>query len=494
MQEILVFPGDSGDDQGILNLLRSNELFAGCTEEQLPKIAAAGELQRLQDGEILLHDGGSTTHFHVLLEGELVVTKIIGGHEEVITRHAVPAPDELSQDGKPRCANYFTGEMSLLTDGINFATITAARSTTVLNFTKDEFLGLVSNYPHIVGVMLPVIAWRVRFAELRARSQTTIAALERLAAGLSHELNNPAAVVVRAASELEAVLDELVSKTSLWRGCAAESERRALAAVIDEICATPRAETAGDIGAFDELLEWAEAHGACNADTLADILAKIGLRKTSLEKLLNDIGSPILPVALNLICATLQSRELIVDLREAGERISSIVSATSVYTDLDRAPERLFSVTDGIDATLAVMSHKLTDVEVIRDYDQDIPRILGNAHEMNVVWTQLIDNALEAMKGKGRLTLRASYEAGRVIAEVTDTGVGIPEEFSDRIFEPFYTTKDVGKGPGLGLHMAHQIVTKSHGGSIAVNSVPGKTTVSVRLPVAGRPAVAAAPR
>jgi signal transduction histidine kinase len=314
--------------------------------------------------------------------------------------------------------------------------------------------------------------------------------VERLAAGLSHELNNPAAVVVRAACELEGVIDELVHNAFAWRSSAGEHERLALAAVIKSIGTVPHVETnAGSIETFDEILDWAEAHGVCKADVIADNLIQIGMTSESLESMLSGIGKPILPMALDLVCTTLEVRQLVGDLREAGARISSLVSATSIYADLDRAPERLFSVTDGIDATLAMIPQRLVGIQIVRDYAEDIPEILGNARELNEVWTNLIENALDAMMGSGTLTLHARHEAGCVEVEVTDTGPGILEESVEHIFEPFYTTKDVGKGTGLGLHMCHRIVTRSHGGSMAVRSVPGKTTFLVRLPVAGRSGV-----
>ncbi len=399
----------------------------------------------------------------------------------------VPAPGEPVGDGKPRSANYFTGEMPLLTDGINIATITVAGHATILSFTKSTFLELIARYPQIVSVMLPVIAWRARYSELQARSQATIAALERLSAGLSHELNNPAAVVVRAAAELERIIDELGHNTFAWCLTAAEPERIALAAAINEIRAISHVRAhSGDVGAFDEILEWVESRGARKADIIADDLAEIGVTAATLESMLSGIESSTLPVALDLLGATIQAQALVGDLKDAGARISSLVSATSTYTNLDRAPEQFCNVTDGIDATLAVIRHKLAGIEVVRDYAEDIPAIACNVRELNEVWMNLIENALDAMTGSGTLTLRVRHEAGCVMVEIADTGIGIAEESVDRIFEPFYTTKDVGKASGLGLHISYRIVTRSHGGSIAARSVPGETIISVRLPVAGR--------
>ncbi|MGH3167367.1 MAG: ATP-binding protein [Trebonia sp.] len=468
--------------------LRDNPLFSGLGDDQLSWAAATGALRDLGNGDVLIRDGEPTTHFYALLDGELVITKMIDGHEEVLTRHRAPAPDEPFRGGKPRAANYFTGEMQLLTDCVNVATITAGEHATVLAFTKDQFFELIARCPKIASVMLPVLAWRVHSQEVQARSQATIAALGTLAAGLAHELNNPASAITRAAGEVDAAARRLTSTASEWCAASDEDERRALSAAAAAIEATPRRgpAAAGLLAEDDDVFEWAAARGARDAARLADALTDLAITAPSLESLLSGIAAPRLAAALDHLSATLEVRDLCRDLREAGSRISALVASARTYANLDRATEQVFDVLEGIEATLAVLRHKMSGVTIVREYTDGLPRITGNPSELNEVWTNLIDNAIDAMDGQGTLTLFACHDAGCVTVKITDTGGGIPPEILPRVFEPFYTTKDVGSGTGLGLHLSHRIVTKSHGGSITARPRPGGTTMVVRLPAGDR--------
>jgi signal transduction histidine kinase len=479
-------PGRAEPAGDLRQELRGNALFAGLTEDQLGLVASCGQVRDLAEGDILITDGSTATHFYALLAGELVVTKIIDGHEEVLTRHVVPAPPRAEADDKPMAANYFTGEMPLLTDKVNVATIVAGHHATVISFPRDDFFTLLAQCPAISAVMLPVLAWRVRSSEMQARKQATIAALGTLAAGLAHELNNPASAITRAAAGVEPALHQLTETAYAWGEGATPSERDALSSLLRTLDKAPRHEGFGSsMGAAEDIFDWACGAGASDAARLSDSLAERGATTESLRPVLNRIGASSLPVALDHLDALLEVRDLAEDMRNAGTRISALVSATRGYSNLDRAPVSVFDVTTGIEATLAVLRHKLASVRVIREYADGVPPVSGNPSELNQVWTNLIDNAVDSMDGSGTITLRVSHEAGCVAVEVADTGSGIPPEVLPRIFEPFYTTKDVGKGTGLGLHLSHRIVTKSYGGSIAAHSVPGETRFLVRLPAAG---------
>jgi signal transduction histidine kinase len=208
---------------------------------------------------------------------------------------------------------------------------------------------------------------------------------------------------------------------------------------------------------------------------------------------LEGVGEAALPAALDHLAALLETRALTAELRAAGPRISQLVSATRDYANLDRAPEQRFSVTAGLENTLVVLRSKLAGIRVERAYDPDLPELTGYPSELNQVWTNLVDNAAEAMEGSGVLTLRVRTEGVCMVVEVTDSGRGIPEDVLPRIFEPFYTTKDVGKGTGLGLHLSYRIVTQRHHGSITARSRPGETRMTVRLPLAGADPSCAAP-
>jgi signal transduction histidine kinase len=472
--------------------LRDHELFGRLTEDQLDWVAASCELRELGDGDVLLREGEQASRFYALLDGELVVSKVMDGRDQVLTRHVVPAPADPAPDGKLRAANYFTNEMPLLTDEISVATLTVSRHAIVLAFGKAAFFELITRCPHIASVILPVLAWRVKSSELRARNQATIAALGTLAAGLAHELNNPASAVVRAAGELSDAVGRFTDTACDWGARATPRERDLLNAARAEFGRSAHRAGCGT-AADDEdaIFQWALKRGAGDPAGLSGALADLGVTAAAVESRLSGLSAASLPAALDHLGAVLELAELAADLRTAAASISALVSATLGYANTDRAPERVFVITEGIDATLAVLRHKLANIRVVRAYEQGLPRIMGNPSELNQVWTSLIDNAVDAMDGTGTLTVRVNREIDCVRIELADTGCGIPAAAQHRVFEPFYTTKSVGQGAGLGLHLSHRIVTRSHGGSIGVTSVPGHTRFLVRLPIDGRAAAAA---
>lgn len=236
--------------------------------------------------------------------------------------------------------------------------------------------------------------------------------------------------------------------------------------------------------AEEEIADWAADAGAEHPGLLGSGAADLGLDPDWLPARLEEVGDTALPAALDHLAALLEARSLAAELRAAGPRISQLVAATRDYANLDRAPEQRFAVTDGLENTLVVLRSKLAGITIVRAYDPDLPDLTGYPGELNQVWTNLVDNAAEAMEGAGVLTLRARAEGVCMVVEITDTGRGIPEDVLPRIFEPFYTTKDVGKGTGLGLHLSYRIVTQRHHGSIAARSRPGETRMVVRLPLA----------
>ncbi|MEU2828862.1 ATP-binding protein [Streptomyces lavendulae] len=470
--------------------LRDIELFAGVTDDQLDWLCSVTLERTLADGEILFRDGEPAGHFYVLLAGELVITKVVDGREELLTRHSTrPRPGD-EHDAKPSAAHRFTGELPLLTGGSYLATAAACGPTRVLACPQQAFFEMLVRCPSVARVLLPVLAWRIASSETQARSRATVTALGTLAAGLAHELNNPAAAVARAAQDLGPVVDRLAAAAQDWGDRAGEQERSVLKEVLDQVADTPApAET--DPVTFsdleDQLDDWAAELGATRPAALASALAERGLGRDWLAARLSELRPEVLAAALDQMSVLLEARALTDQLLTAGPRISALVAATRDYAQLDRAPRQQFSVPDGIEATLTMLRSKLTGVRIVREHAPDLPPLTGYPTELNQVWTNLIDNALDAMDGRGTLTLRSHLQGSCLTVEIGDTGCGIPAESLARIFEPFYTTKDVGKGTGLGLHLSYRIVTQRHGGSITACSAPGDTWMVVRIPVHGTP-------
>ncbi|MFD4138620.1 ATP-binding protein [Streptomyces sp. NPDC058572] len=470
--------------------LREIELFADVTDSQLDWLTSVTDERSLRDGDILFRDGDPATQFHVLLEGELVVTKVVDGREELLTRHTTrPRPGD-GHEGKPSAAHRFTGELPLLTGGGYVATAAASGDTVVLCCPKQAFFDMLVRCPSVAGVLLPVLAWRITSSEVQARNRATVTALGTLAAGLAHELNNPAAAVARAAQDLGPSVDRLAATAQRWGGAADDREQAVLREALAEIARTPPPVDADPLALADledGLDDWATEQGAQRPTPLASALAERGLGQDWLAGRVTGMRPDVLPVALDQLSVLLEARGLADQLQSAGPRISALVAATRDYANLDRAPQQEFSVTDGLDATLTMLRPKLAGVRIVREYAPELPPVTGYPTELNQVWTNLIDNAVDAMDGRGVLTLRTCFQGTCMTVEIGDTGCGIPADALSRIFEPFYTTKDVGKGTGLGLHLSYRIVTQRHEGSMTARSAPGDTWMTVRIPVKSAP-------
>jgi signal transduction histidine kinase len=477
-----------GDD------LRQVELFADLDDQHLRWLADTGRIIDMADREVLFEEGETAAHFYVLLTGELLITKIIDGREEIYGRHsAIPpaGPMASGPDPKPRAAHQFTGELPLLVGGGYLASAVAVGTTRLLAYDRDTFFELLARCPQVCRVLLPVLAWRIRSYESHAGRQSMLEGLGRLAAGLAHELNNPSAALLGAAGQLRAVLGQLTAWSTTWGELAGPVERGALTDQITQLSAADRTSRPGDAlaaaEAADELDDWLAEH--CRTEPTPDseiaaILADQGVRPPVLDSLADAIPCSVLPAAVHCLAYSLHVEALVADIVEAGARIEALVRSTKTYSNLDRAPKQQVDLVSGIEATLAMEASKLARIRIRRDY-ADLPSVPGYPSELNQVWTNLIDNAIDAMDGCGELRVTTRLEADRVMVEIGDDGPGVPPEALPYLFQPFFTTKDIGRGTGLGLHLSRDVVTQRHHGSIDVTSKPGDTRFTVRLPAHG---------
>jgi signal transduction histidine kinase len=323
---------------------------------------------------------------------------------------------------------------------------------------------------------------------VRETQHGKLISLGSMAAGLAHELNNPAAAIGRSAAEARGAFQEASEKAAELGGLSLTEEQRSFVAGLPREVGQRSGTTLDSLEVSDledELAMWMEDHGVEEGWEISPTLVGAGLDMAWLERLAERVPEEALGGVLGWLRATMVGSELLREIEDGSERISELVGAIKRYTHMDKATSKKVDVHEGLNSTLIMLGHKLKkgDVEVVRDYEKDLPHVCGRAGELNQVWTNLIDNAIDAVDGKGRITVRTASENGRVLVEVSDDGPGIPDAVRKRIFEPFYTTKDVGEGTGLGLDISYRVVVEDHKGDIRVLSEPGDTRFQVRLPV-----------
>jgi signal transduction histidine kinase len=454
--------------------LKKVDVLADLPDDQIDWIIANTESERFQEGEVLIREGDPADSMLFILEGEGRFQRESLGPD---------APVGMMTAG------HVTGMLPFSRMTHFMGTARALTPVWIARMRTDKFPEMLQRIPVLGTRLVGVMSDRIRETTKNEQQRDKLMALGKLSAGLAHEINNPAAAATRAAGSLREALEALADANRRLDHRELNAEQRAFITQLEANAVksfeTPqRLDPVEAADREEELGAWLEAHGSKNAWMHAPLMAEGGVTVERLEWLATQLEHSILNDVFDRIGATVTANKLAAEIQHSISRIVDLVTAVKEYSYMDQAPEQEIDLHDGLDSTLKIMEYKLRKnlVDVKREYDRSLPKVCAFGRELNQIWTNLIDNAADAMKNGGALQITTMRDGpGFVIVDVRDSGAGIPAEVRLKIFDPFFTTKAVGEGTGLGLDTVMRILRK-HRGSIAVESKPGETHFRVRLP------------
>ena len=460
----------------VVDDLRSAFLTSALTEEQLAELVEAGREITFAGGDLLFEEGRPADTLWILLDGQIELSRRIGGQTIVVATMSTPGQ--------------WAGGLTAWGDADGAAgyraTGTAVSAGRTLAVASADLARLVGAWSPFSKHLIMGVFQTVRSIDATARQRESLVALGTLAAGLAHEINNPAAAILRSVESLRSTCQYMLNSLV---GLAVDGVSAEQFIAIDRLRVEIDGRPAVDDGSLatadreESIGAWMEARAIEPAWSMAAVFASIGVDRDWFEQVEAVTGHVALGPALRWLSSTAGASILMSELTDATSRIGHLVQDVKSYTHLDRSALQVVDLHEGIESTLTVLRSKLHDIDIVRNFDTDLPRLEVYASELNQVWTNLIDNAVDAMDGHGTLRLTTRREGDDAVVEVTDTGAGMDPSVHARAFEPFFTTKDVGKGTGLGLDISRRIVVDRHRGDIGFDSVPGATTARVRLPI-----------
>jgi len=458
--------------------LRMLFLFEKLTGEQLAWLCSHGHVERIEPGQVYA-EGEPARCLYVLLDGALVLSRRVGADDVEVVR--------TSERGV-----YAGAFFAYLGDRVPQVYNNSLRVTEPSRFfvlDASVFAGMMREWFPMAVHMLEGLFFGVQNTQQAVGQRERLLALGSLSAGLTHELNNPAAAAVRATSALRERVAGMRHK--LGTIAAGSYDRTTLETLIqlqeravDLVSKAPALSPIEASDREDGIADWLDRHGVADGWDLAPAFVQAGLDTGWLEQVAATVDDATLDGALRWLNCTVETELLMNEIEDSTNRISTLVGAAKQYSQLDRAPYQVVDVHELLDSTLMMLGGKIPPgITVVKDYDTVLPRIPAYPGELNQVWTNLIDNAVSAMNGTGTLTVRTGLDRDQLFVEFADTGPGVPPEIRERIFEPFFTTKPVGAGTGLGLDISWRIIVNKHHGDLQVQSFPGDTRFRVRLPL-----------
>jgi signal transduction histidine kinase len=461
--------------------LKTLFLFEALEDDQLDWLSERGRVEVRSGGASVYEEGEDATCFFVLLSGTLSMLRRVEDTEVEIVR------------------TNQRGVYSGATQAFVRTPDTSRYPNSVRAITDCEFWVIDgTDFGEKVRVWFPMAMHLLEGLMVGFRnSQSAIGARERLlslgrlSAGLTHELNNPAAAAVRATAALRERVSKMRRKLAHLATAKVDPKGLTVLTELQEVAVEKmaKAEKLSPMqvaDAEDVIGDWLDDHGVSDGWDLAATLVAAGVDETWLDEIADTLPSELLSDGIHWVTYALETEQLMIEIEDSTERISHLVGAAKQYSQLDRAAHQEIDVHDGLISTLTMLNYKIKEsgkITLQKDFATDLPMIPAHPAELNQVWTNLIDNAIQAMPEGGTLSLRTRRDDDHVVVEIGDTGVGVPENLHTKIFEPFFTTKPVGQGTGLGLDICYRVVTQRHGGDLRVISRPGDTRFVVRLPV-----------
>src|ERR1700722_10016177 len=451
--------------------------FEGLPEDQIAWFLTQAQELKFQTGEAYSRQGDPANAMFVVIEGQLELRGEVSGEAFVFTL----GPGDVTGALPFSRMKQFTVTGRALSD------------SRILRFPSSSFPDLVQKMPELTKRLVGLMADRIRETTRIEQQRDRLAGLGKLSAGLAHELNNPASAATRAASQLRGILQRIRDASQeLGRRNLTTEQKEEIARIESSMALSneppPDALTISDLEEqLDSLLR---SHGQEDLWQLASDLAHKNVKPDVLEHVFAILDAPTARAALVRIAAWIEILNLLQEIESATTRISDLVRAIKEYTYMDQSPLQNVDVVKGLETTLTILNHKLKHgVTVVREYARVSLIVNSFGSELNQVWTNIIDNAIDAMAGDGNLRILTYRDDKCAVVEIIDSGPGIPTEVQQHIFEPFFTTKGVGEGTGLGLDTVQRIVRK-HRGSIQVTSEPGNTRFHISLPLAQSTTVA----
>ena len=457
--------------------LKKIPMFEELPGDDLTRLCQMVDTVELKAGEILFTEGSPGDRVYVLKEGSLEVVKQAGKREVLLAVNDVPGQ--------------VIGEMALVEQAPRMATVRARYDSILLGIHQNQLDILLNTSPSAGQAILHTVLQRWRNTESMLRQSEKMAQLGTMTAGVAHELNNPAAAVQRSADQLRNKLGRF-EKIHIRLGQYSCSDEQI--AKLNELTANAQLRSTQYVDMDPltrsdreyEVEEWLEENDIDNGWELAPTLVNLDYTIEDLEEITAVFAGALLNTIVQYLAAIATVYSLMVEISQGAGRISDIVKALKSYSYLDQAPIQEVDVHQGLDNTLIILRSKTKQgIRIVREYADDLPKITAYGSELNQVWTNILDNAIDAMKGQGTITIRTRKEGNEVVVELEDEGPGIPEDVLPQIFDPFFTTKGPGHGTGLGLNISYNIIVEKHGGEIKVDSEPGRTVFQVRLPIGG---------